>query len=218
MTVQKKDKKLKLMKDLAIEVRGRFRISKQVISKVTTELGEDYVERRSSSGKSRLYAIRALSFREIDKNKVLSEQVSISHCEDAVYHFEYFTSAVDKRSLQKKGQRIKYDDDVHRILTVLSPMKAKQLNLYFILPSVAFKRPEMKALKLGNLAVGGMRLMLGSAPKREDSVILDWGNRSSVRPRVCLTRKIRICSEWPVALLEHLKGLLKTLSELDLVP
>lgn len=206
-------KNLKLIKGLAISVRGRFQIKRPSIESIRDELGESYFERRQGHGQDHSFSLQAASFKKIDPQTAMLEKVRLEHCKTDYYHFEYSESngpIYDKRG--KRDPFIKFDQDVTRILEKISGPAKRSLEVVYTLPS-----PKMTAfdkihtLKVGGLRFGGMKLLVGRKEEDQVSFLLDWEDRKSVKAMVRTRCKMAITSDWPAPFLVRLTEIMQEL-------
>jgi hypothetical protein len=206
-------KDLRLIKGLAIVVRGRFRVKKSIVQNIRKELGERYFEHQRPRVKRHRFSLGAVSFTKIDRQTAMVEKVHLAHCANDYYHFEYSESngpIYDKRG--KRYPFIKFDEDVSRILEKISSPAKRALEVAYTLPSPKMTASfKLHTLKVGRLRLGGMKLLVGSKEGNQVSFFLDWEDQKSVRAILRTRGKMAITSDWPAPLLARLTELMQRL-------
>jgi len=204
---------LRLIKGLAIVVRGRFRVKKSIIESIRKELGERYFEHQQPQMKRHRFSLDAVSFTEIARQTAMLEKVRLAHCRNDNYHFEYSESngpIYDGRG--KRYPFIKFDEDVSRILEKIASPAKRDLEVVYTLPSAKITASfNLRTLKVGRLRLGGMKLFVRSEEGNQVSIFLDWEDQKSVRAILRTKRKVAITSDWPVPLLAGLTHTMQAL-------
>ncbi|MBM3333774.1 hypothetical protein FJY63_03850 [Candidatus Sumerlaeota bacterium] len=204
---------LRLLKGVAIRVRGRFRIKKCIVESLRDELGKEYFDRLPSEQKHHRISFGAVSFKKIDDRSAMLEKVHLAHCKNDCYHFEYSESngpIYDERG--KRYPFIKFDQDVTHILEKISSPANRALEVVYTLRSPKMALPvNLRTLKVGRLRLGGIKLLVRSEEGDQVSFLFDWEDRKSLTAIVRTRRKMAITTEWPAPLLARLTELMQGL-------
>jgi len=204
---------LAAIKGIGISVTGYFKLSRETATALESGFSGFKLPLRSEEGRKHRFELGAISYAEIDGERVMLEDLSLAHCHGTFFHFQYSESNGPR--LNKRGEPVTkvYDEDVNRILRSIAEPAAKDLRVVYYLPRVRMSIPKLREVTFRGLTLSGVRLSLAEGKNKRDSVVLDWANAKSLSATLELQRKIPISGLWPLSLLVHLAGPLATLKK-----